>query len=74
MQFFRIYAKFQDIKTFKPLDISRGAPVTNLIHATLINSEEIGKAKDYLKLVKQDQPEILLQIREADTNKTIFSI
>jgi hypothetical protein len=71
---YRIYAKFTDVKTFKALDISRGIPVDNLIHATILNSEELGKAQDYLKLVKQDQPEILLEIRDTQNNKTIFSI
>jgi hypothetical protein len=74
MNMYRIYAKFPDFKTFKALDISKGAPVENLIHATIINSEEIGKAQEYLKLVKQDQPKILLEIRETQNNKTIFSI
>jgi hypothetical protein len=74
MNTYRIYAKFTDVKTFKALDISRGIPVDNLIHATILNSEELGKAQDYLKLVKQDQPEILLEIRDTQNNKTIFSI
>jgi hypothetical protein len=74
MNMYRIYAKFTDIKTFKALDISRGVPVDNLIHATILNSEELGKAQDYLKLVKQDQPEISLQIRDTENNKIIFSI
>ncbi len=74
MNTYRIYAKFPDFKTFKALDISKGAPVDNLIYATIINSEELGKAQNYLKLVKKDQPEIFLEIRETQNNKTIFSI
>jgi len=74
MNMYRIYAKFTDVKTFKALDIARGVPVDNLIHATILNSEELGKAQNYLKLVKQDQPEISLQIRDTENNKIIFSI
>lgn len=74
MNTYRIYAKFPDFKTFKALDISQGIAVDNLIYATIINSEEIGKTQDYLKLVKQDQPEISLQIRNTENNKIIFSI
>lgn len=71
---YRIYAKFPNMETFKALDIANGIPVNNLIRATLIDKEEIGKTEDYLKLVKGDQPEVLLQIRSAEDNKIIFSI
>lgn len=73
MKNYRIYAKFPDMSKFKALDISKGAPVDNLIYATLINSEELGKAKEYLNLVKADQPKVYLQIREIN-NTIIFSI
>lgn len=73
MKNYRIYVKFPDMATFKALDVSKGAPVENLIYATIINNEQLGKAQDYLKQVKQDQPDVFLQIRETN-NKTIFSI
>jgi hypothetical protein len=71
---YRVYAKFPNMGTFKALDLSNGAPVNNLIYATIIEKENLGKTEDYLKLVKGDQPEVQLQIRNIETNQTIFSI
>ena len=37
--YYRLYAKFEGQKRFKPLDLSTGEQVTNLIHATMIPEE-----------------------------------
>jgi hypothetical protein len=72
--YYRVYVKFPDMKTFKALDISRGATVDNLISATVIESENLGKTESFLRLVKGDQPEANLQIRNVETSKVVFSI
>lgn len=39
--YYRIYAKFPGQNQFRPLDLSTGQQVINLIHATLLNEYEI---------------------------------
>jgi hypothetical protein len=70
---YRIYAKFDGMSQFKPVDVSTGSLVTNLIHATLIFEHKLDEAKNYINQVKQDQPNISLQIRSIN-NKKIYSI
>lgn len=66
---YRVYAKFKDQSTFKAIDCSKGIQVNNLIFATIIESENIGKAIDTYKAL---HPNIVkIQIRSVETNKTI---
>lgn len=62
--FYRVYAKFEGQTRFKPLDLSTGQQVTNLIHATIIPSWQLEGLKTYLKEVKQDQSEIEFRINK----------
>ena len=68
--YYRVYAKFNDQKQFKPLDLSTGQQVTNLIYATLIPAENLGRLKEAI----QGQKDAEIQIREAETSKIIYSI
>lgn len=67
---YRVYAKFNGQKQFKPLDLSTGQQVTNLIYATLVPAENLGRLKDAI----QGQQDAKIEIRETETNKTIYSI
>lgn len=69
---YRVYAKFPDMGKFKPLDLSKGAPVTNLIYATIIDGEQLDKTKEFLMLVHKDQPEVKLQIRDIESNNVVY--
>ena len=68
--YYRVYAKFNGQKQFKPLDLSQGTQVTNLMYATLVPAENLGKLKEAI----QGQDNAKIEIREAETGKTIFSI
>lgn len=74
MTLFNVYAKFIDSNNFYPLDLSTGSIVKKLIYATLIEENNLSKTIEYLNLVKADQPEILLQIRQCSDKKIIYSI
>jgi len=67
--YYRVYAKFKDQSTFKAIDCSKGIQVNNLIFATIIESENIGKAIDTYKAIDPNIVEI--QLRSVETNKTI---
>ena len=45
---FLLYAKFHGQKKFKALDLATGVQVNNLIHATLIPSENLGKVEQII--------------------------
>ena len=64
MQYYRVYAKFAGQKQFKPVDLSTGRLVTNLIHATMVSEERIYDLKEYLNEVQQDQPEIEFKLEK----------
>lgn len=66
--YFRTYAKFEGQKNFKPLDLSTGTQVTNLIHATLIPSENVPKL---LEALKQNTEGVKLEIRAVEGSKII---
>lgn len=44
-----LYAKFEGQKMFRALDLSQGVQVKNLIYATLIPSENLGKVDEIIK-------------------------
>lgn len=57
--YYRLYAKFEGQKQFKPVDLSTGNQVTNLIHATMIPEDKIENLKDALA---ENEPEIEFKI------------
>jgi hypothetical protein len=57
--YYRLYAKFEGQKQFKPIDLSSGNQVTNLIHATMIPEEKIETLLDSLA---ENEPEIEFKI------------
>lgn len=61
---YRVYAKFEGQTRFKPLDLSTGQQVTNLIHATLVPAWQLEGLKSYIEEVKQDQPELEFKIQK----------
>jgi len=70
MKTYRVYAKFNGQSQFKPLDLSKGTQVTNLIYATLIPAENLERLKEAIN----GQENAKIEIREAETGKTIYSI
>lgn len=62
MQNYRVYAKFEGQQRFKPMDLSTGQQVTNLIYATIVSESRLWDLKEYLEEVKKDQPEIEFRI------------
>jgi len=65
--YFRIYAKFDNQKQFKAIDVNEGYQVNNLIYASLLNEFELQKFIEFAKNHKGYQ----LQAREVSTSKTI---
>jgi hypothetical protein len=47
--YYRLYAKFEGQNKFKALDLSKGLQVENLIYATMIPSENLGKIDQIIK-------------------------
>jgi hypothetical protein len=47
--YYRLYAKFEGQKRFKPLDLSTGQQVTNLIHASMIPEENLSKIEEIIQ-------------------------
>lgn len=47
--YYRLYAKFEGQKQFKPLDMAKGTQVTNLIYATMIPEFNLGILKQIIK-------------------------
>ena len=47
--YYRLYAKFEGQKQFKPLDLSSGTQVINLIHSTMIPEFNLGILKQIIK-------------------------
>jgi hypothetical protein len=56
--YYRIYAKFAGQTKFQPLDLSTGQQVINLIHATLIPAENLGKVQQIIEYNKDVKFEI----------------
>jgi hypothetical protein len=65
--YYRIYAKFDNQKQFKAIDVNQGYQVNNLIYASLLNELELQKFIEFAK----DHKGYQLQAREVPTNKTI---
>lgn len=57
--YYRLYAKFEGQKKFKPIDLSNGNQVTNLIHATMIPENKI---EALLDAISENEPEIEFKI------------
>lgn len=56
--YYRLYAKFSFQNKFKALDLANGTQVENLIYATMIPSENLGK----IKKIIEDNSEIKFKI------------
>jgi hypothetical protein len=56
--YYRLYAKFSFQNRFKALDLDKGTQVENLIYATMIPSENLGK----IKKIIEDNSEIKFKI------------
>jgi hypothetical protein len=57
--YYRLYAKFEGQKRFKPLDMATGTQVTNLIHATMIPEFNLGILKQIIKDNSETQFKII---------------
>ena len=60
--YYRIYAKFAGQTKFQALDLSTGQQVINLIYATLIPAENLGKVQQII----DDNKEVKFEIRKAN--------
>jgi hypothetical protein len=60
--YYRIYAKFAGQTKFQALDLSTGQQVINLIHATLIPAENLGKVQQII----EDNKDVKFEIRKAN--------
>ena len=67
--YFRLYAKFNGEKNFKPIDCSTGKPVINLIYATLVPKENLGKLTENYKGI--DPTFAIIEARSTETTETI---
>jgi hypothetical protein len=56
--YYRLYAKFSFQNKFKALDLDKGTQVENLIYATMIPAENLGKIDQIIK----DNSEIQFKI------------
>lgn len=65
---FRVYAKFQGQKKFRPLNIEQGIQVNNLIRATIVNIEKFEQLKN---LVELNKSVCSMQIRNLN-NKVVY--
>ena len=59
--YYRIYAKFKGQTKFEALDLSTGAQVKNLIRATLVDENNIGKVQKII----EDNKEVQFEIRKV---------
>jgi len=65
--YYRIYAKFDNQRQFKAIDVNQGYQVNNLIYASLLNEFELQKFIEFTK----DHKGYQLQAREVPSKKTI---
>lgn len=65
-QYYRLYVKFPDQKTYKALDLFEGTQVTNLIYATILKKDEGQKVQAELS---QMYPEASFSLRPTLTQK-----
>jgi hypothetical protein len=59
--YYRIYAKFKGQTKFEALDLSTGGQVKNLIRATLVTEDNIGKVQKII----EDNKEVQFEIRKV---------
>ena len=64
---YRLYAKCEGDKTYKPVDWNGGRQVTNLIYATLFTEEE-KKTLERVDLAHPDNAEISFEFRKVKMN------
>ena len=66
---FRLYAKFNNDQQFKAVDCESGRQVNNLIYATIIPSENLGKLTENYKVI--DPSFAKIEARSVETNQII---
>jgi hypothetical protein len=71
MKNYRVYAKFKGQSKFKPIDLSQGTQVTNLIHATIIPDFNLSKLIDSFNQPQEDGN--VVEIRCIEDNKTVWT-
>jgi hypothetical protein len=54
VQYFRLYGKGPGMRTFKAMDLKRGAPVGNLIYATIMEHEKAQRVLEEVTRVNTD--------------------
>ena len=64
---YRLYAKIEGDKAYKPVDWNGGTQVTNLIYATLFTEEE-KKTLERVDLAHPDNAEISFEFRKVKMN------
>ena len=62
MQYYLVYAKLKEEKRYRAMDINEGNQVGNLIYATMLNTEEVGRI---LPELKQENPHCDFQARKT---------
>lgn len=71
----RIYCKFSDQARFKAMDWANGYQVDNLLYATVIDTEDRGRAESALERTAKINPGTEFQLRTTDkNNKVVYSI
>lgn len=65
--YYRIYAKFDNQKQFKAIDVNQGYQVNNLIYASLLNEAELQKFIEFAK----DHKGYQLEARKVNSTETI---
>lgn len=68
-QNFRLYAKFSNDQQFKAIDCESGRQVNNLIYATIIPAENLGKLTENYKGI--DSSFAKIEARSVETNLII---
>ena len=68
-QNFRLYAKFSNDQQFKAVDCETGRTVGNLIYATIIPVENLGKLTENYKGI--DPTFAKIEARSVETNQII---
>ena len=60
---YRLYAKHETDKRFKPMDFNRGVQVTNLIYATIFDDCKYDELKKEVEFMTKMNPEYTFEIR-----------
>jgi len=58
-----VYGKRKDERRFRPFDMNGNRFVTNLIHATVFESEQLPKLREEVDYMNKYNPEYIFEIR-----------